>query len=529
MPSKTQNCIIVIGSGIAGLYYSLRTADKHPVILISKTQLTKGNSLMAQGGIAAAIAEEDSFERHIEDTLSAGAGLCHEDVVNQVVHMGPMLIQELENLGVHFTQNQNQRSLHKEGGHSTRRILHVDDMTGAAIHKSLLNRVIEHPNIEVLENHIAIDLITKTQVTKKPVTQNQCLGVYVLDIYASQVKTLKSNQVVLATGGAGKTYLYTSNWSGATGDGIAMAWRAGCRIANLEFMQFHPTCLYHANERNFLISEAIRGEGAQLINHNGDNFTQKYHKLGDLAPRDIVARAIDAELKKSGKECVYLNTTLFSQEFLLKRFPNIYKKCLELGIKIDQEPIPVVPAAHYLCGGILADSHGQTDLKGLFALGETAFTGLHGANRLASNSLLECLAYSYNASQKEVDVSTTTNFDLPAFPQNKHKNEDELSVINHLWDEVRRIMWNYVGIVRTDKRLHRAKSRLKNIIDEAKEYYQNFHIHPDIIELRNITTVADLTVDCALRRKESRGIHFNLDYPNKLNQAEDTILYLNKT
>lgn len=516
--------IVIVGTGIAGLYYALKVASKHSVVMVSKTKLNLGNSLMAQGGIAAAIAKDDSIENHIQDTLTAGAGLCRKEVVEEVVSMGPQLIDELAKVGVPFTTSNQEFSLHREGGHSARRILHVDDATGAAIHNSLLSKAIAHPNIEMLEDHMAIDIIHEQHLNKTPTPKNRCLGIYVLDIKKAEVKSLPAIQVALATGGIGKTYLYTSNWSGATGDGIAMAWRAGCRIANLEFMQFHPTCLYHPNERNFLISEALRGEGGRLINDEGENFTLKYNSLGDLAPRDIVARAIDAELKKSGKECVYLDVTMFSKEYLLKRFPSIFKRCLSLGIEIDKEPIPVVPAAHYLCGGVLANTHGQTDLEGLLALGETAFTGLHGANRLASNSLLECLAYSYNSAKHFSFPAFEWPKELPSYPMKFNKNdEDEMTVINHLWDEVRRIMWNYVGIVRTTKRLQRAQLRLVNLMEEADEYYRNFHIHPDIIELRNIATVADLTVKCALARKESRGIHFNLDYPEKLKVAEDTL------
>lgn len=517
--------IVVIGSGIAGLYYALKVSSRHPVLVLSKTQATTGNSLMAQGGIAAAISKDDSIENHIRDTLVAGAGLCHEEVVKDVIAMGPMLINELAEYGVPFTTNKEHFSLHREGGHSARRILHVDDTTGAAIHQSLLFHVHNHPNIEILENHMAIDLILSRNLTLQPVPNNRCLGVYALDIDTGVVKTISAIKVAIATGGIGKTYLYTSNWSGATGDGIAMAWRAGCRVANLEFMQFHPTCLYHPNERNFLISEALRGEGGKLLNDIGENFTPKYHPLGDLAPRDIVARAIDAELKKSGKECVYLDMTMFKKDFLQERFPNIYKHCHKLGISMESEPIPVVPAAHYLCGGVVANTCGQTDLEGLIALGETAFTGLHGANRLASNSLLECLAYSYKAAQQFQFTNNEFNLELPPYPfKMKSRDEDEMTVINHLWDEVRRIMWNYVGIVRTNKRLLRAQSRLFNLVEEANEYYENFQIHSDIIELRNISTVADLTVKSALARKESRGIHYNLDYPEKLPESQDTYL-----
>jgi L-aspartate oxidase len=525
----TRRCdVLIIGSGLAGLALALKLSPHSKVLILSKSKAPDTNTNMAQGGIAAVMAEEDSFESHIQDTLTAGAGLCKESVVRNFIEQAPDRIDDLISWGVHFDLRKEAGSLDttvsledsvdltREGGHSYRRILHFEDQTGHEVHKSLLNRVHQNSNIEILEDFFAIDLIMNKQINTYDMGPARCEGAYALNKTTGQVDALLGKATVLATGGAGKVYLYTSNWSGATGDGIAMAYRAGARIANLEFMQFHPTCLFHPDARNFLISEALRGEGGELINARGEAFMKKHHPLGSLAPRDIVARSIDAEMKKTGAPCVYLDMTMLDAAFLRKRFPAIYNKCLEYGIDLTKTPIPVVPAAHYLCGGVLTNADGQTDLPGLFALGETACTGLHGANRLASNSLLECLCMAHNASvilKAEMPSLKVSSKDPEEWSYPSESNVDEMIVISHMWEEIRRLMWNYVGIVRSTKRLKRAQSRLKNIMSEVKEYYSNFNIHGDIIELRNIALVAELSVECALRRKESRGIHYSLDYP----------------
>jgi L-aspartate oxidase len=524
---NTRRCdVLIIGSGLAGLALALKMSSQvspgGKVVILSKEKAPDSNTDMAQGGIAAVMATEDSFESHIEDTLTAGAGLCKPEVVENFVNQAPDRIQDLLNWGVHFdvrrgvANEENSIDLTREGGHSFRRILHFEDQTGHEVHRTLLKQVRANPNIELLERHFAIDLIINKQVDTYDMSPTRCVGTYSLNKDSGEVEAFLAKTTILATGGAGKVYLYTSNWSGATGDGIAMAYRAGARIANLEFMQFHPTCLYHPEARNFLISEALRGEGGELINSQGEAFMRKYHTLGSLAPRDIVARSIDGEMKKSGAPCVYLDMTKLDAEFLRKRFPAIHHKCLEYGIDMTKMPIPVVPAAHYLCGGVLTDVDGQTDIPGLFAIGETACTGLHGANRLASNSLLECLCMAHNASEtlkKTWDQLSVPTHDPSDWHYPEESNDDEMIVISHMWEEIRRLMWNYVGIVRSNKRLERAQHRLKNILNEVREYYSHFKIHSDILELRNIAIVADLSVECARRRKESRGIHYNLDYP----------------
>lgn len=490
---------------------------------------------MAQGGVAAVTAKTDSFENHINDTLTAGAGLCHEDVVHEAVSAAPDRIKDFSDWGVQFDLYQSPDSnttetwdLTKEGGHSKRRILHVNDFTGKAMQDVLIKKVREHKNIEVFENHMAIDLITSRKFEPEKVGRNKCYGAYLFNFEKNEVVTALAGWTTLATGGAGKVYLYTSNWGGSTGDGIAMAYRAGARVANLEFMQFHPTCLYHPNARNFLISEAVRGEGGELINGNGKAFMKELHPLGSLAPRDIVARSIDAEIKRTGSESVFIDITHKSKDFLSERFPRIFDKCLSLGIDISKDPIPVVPAAHYLCGGVLTDTKGMTDIENLFAVGETACNGFHGANRLASNSLLDCSVFSNNAAQyclSHKDLAAQTTFTPPAWKFHKNNDSDEMIVITHMWDEIRRLMWNYVGIVRSTKRLQRAQHRLQTLLAEVRDYYWNFQLHPDIIELRNLVIVAHLTVKCALKRKESRGIHYNLNYPKASERfANDTIL-----
>lgn len=532
---NSNHCdVLIIGSGTAGLALALKMSTHGKVIILSKESATGTNSAMAQGGISAVMSEEDSYESHVQDTVVAGAGLCKETVVRDYVEQAPDRIHELVNWGVHFdvrkkgSEETNEIDLTREGGHSYRRILHFEDQTGLEIHRTLLARVHENANITLLENFYAIDLIVNKEVEPTDMDPVHCIGTYALNKKNGEVHTFLAKNTILATGGAGKVYLYTSNWSGATGDGIAMAYRVGARIANLEFMQFHPTCLFHRESRNFLISEALRGEGGELIDAHGVAFMKKYHPLGSLAPRDVVARSIDNEMKKNGSACVFLDMTKLDGEFLKNRFPNIYTKCLEYGIDMRTQPIPVVPAAHYLCGGVLTDMNGRTDIPGLWAIGETACTGLHGANRLASNSLLECLTTAHNCAEQL--KKHWDSFQL--FPQEpkpwthpqESNDSDEMIVINHMWEEIRRLMWNYVGIVRSNKRLERAQHRLKNILAETKEYYSHMRVHSDILELRNIAIVADLSVECALRRHESRGIHYNIDHPELSPAPHDTIV-----
>ncbi|MCB0407802.1 MAG: L-aspartate oxidase [Bdellovibrionales bacterium] len=523
--------IIVIGSGLAGLFFALKAAEHTHILLISKVSLSDTNTSMAQGGVAAAIHETDSSAKHFEDTLIAGAGLCDPTIVKAVTDQAPDRIQDLIKWGVQFdmlTENPSTFSLGREGGHSERRILHISDHTGQSLHRHLLKIAIAHPNIEILENVFATDLILNTHINPKQVGPKRVVGVRLLKKSTQSMEACFAHQIVLATGGAGKAYLYTSNWEGATGDGIAMTHRAGARIANLEFMQFHPTCLYDPKSRNFLISEALRGEGGVLINQNGDDFTKRYHKMGSLAPRDIVARAIDSEMKKSGADHVFLDMTHKSQDFLKERFPVIYQRCLALDIDMSKTPIPVVPAAHYLCGGVITNIFGETDIENLYCLGESACTGLHGANRLASNSLLECLVTAHNCNEhiqknKKIDPLPGTSLEMAFNTQGE--NADELIVVHHMWDEIRRLMWNYVGIVRSNRRLERAAHRLSLIQQEIQDYYSQSSPHTDIEELRNIAIVAELTVKCALMRKESRGIHFNIDYPQPSEEwKKDTII-----
>lgn len=538
--STHRTDVLIIGSGTAGLALALKLAPLGKVVVLAKEKASGSNSSMAQGGISAVMSEEDTFESHIRDTLVAGAGLCKETVVRNYVEQAPDRIHELINWGVHFdlrkkgSEETEEIDLTREGGHSRRRILHFEDQTGLEVHRTLLARVRENSNITLMEQHYAIDLIVNKEIDPNDMNPVQCMGCYALNKETSEVTTFLARNTILATGGAGKVYLYTSNWSGATGDGIAMAYRVGARIANLEFMQFHPTCLFHRDARNFLISEALRGEGGELIDAAGNAFMKKYHPLGSLAPRDIVARSIDSEMKRTGAECVYLDMTKLDAEFLKHRFPHIYSTCMQYGIDMTTQPIPVVPAAHYLCGGVLTDVNGRTDIPGLWAIGETACTGLHGANRLASNSLLECLTTAHNAAEEikaHWSLFQISDKEPKAWEHPTESNDDEMIVITHMWEEIRRLMWNYVGIVRSNKRLERARHRLQVILSEVKEYYSNMQIHSDILELRNIATVADLSVECALRRKESRGIHYSLDYPwakqdetPGAEQPEDTIV-----
>jgi L-aspartate oxidase len=523
---------VVIGSGIAGLSFALKAARHGSVAVITKRKGADTNTAWAQGGVACVTSDEDSFELHVRDTLDAGAGLCDEEVVRTMVSEGPDRIQDLIALGLRFDEREvsghRELDLGKEGGHSKRRVLHVQDVTGKEIENVLLRELARQSHVQLLENHMAVDLITAGKLGFA--TENRCLGVYVLDEQTTEVETVRSDRVVLATGGCGKVYLYTTNPAVATGDGVAIAWRAGAVIANMEFIQFHPTCLFHPEARSFLISEAVRGEGGVLRNERGEDFMKRYDPRGSLAPRDIVARAIDAEMKRSGAKCVFLDITEQSPEFLRERFPNIYETCLRYGIDMSKQPIPVVPAAHYQCGGVKTDLNGATDLPGLYAIGEVACTGLHGANRLASNSLLEGLVTAHRAARTSVKVQplrqTRQEISVPEWQPGNVQDVDELVVIYHNWDEIRRLMWDYVGIVRTDKRLQRASARLRNLQREIHDFYWNFKVSVDLLELRNLSTVAALIVDSALLRKESRGLHYTLDYPKRNDSqfVRDTLL-----
>ncbi|HTY61654.1 MAG TPA: L-aspartate oxidase [Acidobacteriota bacterium] len=520
---------LVIGSGIAGLSFAIQAATRYRVAIVTKRDISESATKFAQGGIASVFSAEDSFDAHVEDTLSAGAGICHEDVVRMVVEEGPRTIRNLIAWGVNFTASGAGYDLTREGGHSARRILHAEDITGREIERALVESVRQHPNVRVYENHIAIDLVTASKLDLNRTYEDSCLGAYVLEISSGAVLSFSARITLLATGGAGKVYLYTSNPDVASGDGVAMAYRAGATIANMEFMQFHPTTLFHPLAKSFLISEAVRGEGAILRRRDGTAFMEKYHALKELAPRDIVARAIDNEMKTSGDDSVFLDITHEPADFVRGRFPNIYQTCLEFGLDMTKEWLPVVPAAHYLCGGVAVNADGATDIAGLYAIGETAFTGLHGANRLASNSLLEAAVYAGRAYRHAAEAFTSIRQNWNAIPEwdpGNATNSDEMVVVSQNWDEIRRIMWNYVGIVRSDKRLERAMRRIRLIQDEIEEYYWNFIINSDLIELRNITTVAELIVSCARQRKESRGLHYTIDYPERddVNWKKDTLI-----
>lgn len=511
---------VVLGSGVAGLSYALKAAPRGRVAIITKKDRAESNTNYAQGGIAAVTSKEDSFELHVRDTLEAGAGLCKESAVRTIVQEGPERIAELIELGMHFTEREIPRShgareldLGKEGGHSKRRILHAKDITGREVERALLAAVAEQPNIEVFENHMAIDLITSHKLGLAG--PNRCLGVYVLDHAGRKVETFAAPVITLATGGCGKVYLYTTNPDIATGDGVAMAYRAGATVSNMEFIQFHPTCLYHPKAKSFLISEAVRGEGGILKSIDGVEFMEGQHPLKSLAPRDIVARAIDSEMKKTGADYVLLDITHRPAPFIIDRFPNIYQTCLGYGIDITKEPIPVVPAAHYQCGGVAITVDGETDIAGLYAIGEVSCTGLHGANRLASNSLLEALVCAHRAALKSASqAAPSADVRLPDWHSGNAHDPDEMVVVSHNWDEIRRAMWDYVGIVRTNKRLERALKRIVNLQEEIQEYYWDFFVTRDLLELRNIATVAEIIISSSLRRPESRGLNYNLDYPN---------------
>ncbi len=509
--------VLIIGSGGAGLSLALKLADQLNVAVLSKFSLTDGSTFHAQGGISAVFSKTDSLESHVEDTLNAGAGLCDPEIVSLTVAKGRESIEWLRKQGVNFTEKESSdgsRKLHlnREGGHSHRRIVHTDDATGKAVSYSLIERAQQHPNIALMENHNAIELITARKLGEK---NQQIRGAYVLDTISGKIKSFSAKCVVLASGGASKVYLYTTNPHSSSGDGIALAWRAGCRVANMEFMQFHPTCLYHPVARSYLISEAVRGEGAKLVLPDGSTFMHRYDERGELAPRDIVARAIDNEIKTHGIECVYLDISHKPKDFILKHFPTIYQQCLSLDIDISKQPIPVVPAAHYTCGGILTDKDARTDIPGLYAIGEAACTGLHGANRMASNSLLECLVFAEQASHHILSVidKLPDTITLPKWDESQVSDSDEEVVISHNWDELRRFMWDYVGIVRTRKRLNRAMNRLQLLKEEIAEYYGQFRVTSDLLELRSLVTVAELIIRSAQLRKESRGLHYIKDYP----------------
>jgi L-aspartate oxidase len=522
--------VLIIGSGGAGLTLALKLAENAKIAVLSKFALTEGSTYYAQGGISAVLDKHDSIDSHIQDTLIAGAGLCDPEIVRLTVSQGRQSIEWLRDQGVHFTQEKDKQGhthlhLNREGGHSHRRIAHSADATGKAVSTTLIEQAKQHQNITLLEYHNAVELISAHKLGLK---NQRILGAYVLNSRTDQIETIAAKCTVLATGGASKVYLYSTNPHISTGDGIALAWRSGCRISNMEFMQFHPTCLYHPNARSFLISEAVRGEGGRLVLPDGSPFMQKYDERMELAPRDIVARAIDHEIKKRGLDCVYLDITHKSKDFLQQHFPTIYKTCLDFDIDISQDPIPVVPAAHYTCGGVITDSFARTDIANLYAIGEVACTGLHGANRMASNSLLECLVFADRASQdiNRILPDLPPPPPLPEWDESQVTDSDEEVVIAHNWDELRRFMWDYVGIVRTNKRLDRAMNRLKLLKDEIAEYYGQFRISSDLLELRSLVTVAELIIRCAKQRKESRGLHFIKDYPEPDNSQppQNTIL-----
>jgi L-aspartate oxidase len=516
--------VLILGSGLAALTAALFLADRRQVALVTKRGLADGASSWAQGGIAAVLGEDDTVEDHVRDTLAAGAGLCDENVTRYVAARGPEMVEWLLKLGVPFNGDPERPSLlhlTREGGHSKRRVAHVADATGGAVQTTLIGRVRAHPNITIFERHIGIDLITGRKLGGRA---DHCHGAYALDLRRNRVETFSAGQTVLATGGAGKVYLYTTNPDTATGDGIAMAWRAGCRVANLEFIQFHPTCLYHAHAKSFLVTEAMRGEGGLLKLADGTRFMPEHDDRAELAPRDIVARAIDFEMKKRGEDCVYLDISHKSAAFIEAHFPNVRKRCAELGIDITRQPIPVVPAAHYTCGGVMTGLEARTDLEHLYAVGEVAWTGLHGANRLASNSLLECLVFGRAAAEAILEAEPAAGHALPEWDESRVTDADEEIVISHNWDELRRFMWDYVGIVRTSKRLQRAAHRIRLLSEEIEEFYKNFRVTNDLIELRNLVLTADLIVRCAQQRHESRGLHFSRDYPGTLPDAANTVL-----
>lgn len=529
--------ILIIGSGAAGLTLALRSADFAKVTVLSKGSLQEGATFYAQGGIAAVLDDSDSVDSHVEDTLTAGVGLCHRSVVEHVVAHSAEAVGWLVEQGVPFTNKQGNSgigdkpdaaslsSLHltQEGGHSHRRIIHATDATGKAVFETLRGRAERHPNIELLEGCTAVDLVTQPS---QQGSGRACVGVYVLNQESRKVEAIRARFVALATGGASKAYLYTTNPDGASGDGIAMAWRAGCRVANMEFNQFHPTCLYHPHAKSFLITEALRGEGAYLELPDGERFMARFDARKELAPRDIVARAIDHEMKRLGCDCVFLNISHKPAEFIRQHFPTIYERCLHFGIDITRDRIPVVPAAHYTCGGVMVNEHGETDIENLYAIGETSFSGLHGANRMASNSLLECFVVAFGAAEsiRGKQAQTALVDEIADWDESRVTDSDDEVLVSHDWDEIRRFMWDFVGIVRSSKRLQRAHSRIQLIREEVRDYYIKHKVTNDNLELRNLALVSELIIRCALERKESRGLHFTLDYPDTADEARDTIL-----
>ena len=523
-----QYDVLIVGSGAAGMTLALKLGKQYRIAMLCKDDPTEGSTYYAQGGVAAVIDEYDSVQSHIEDTLGAGGGLCHRDVVEFTVQRSAQTVNWLVELGVNFdtrTTGDGNTEFHltMEGGHSHRRVIHAADATGREIAETLGSHLDTLDNVTIFPRYVAVDLITRDKIG---LPGKDCVGAYALNLESQQVELFRARYVVLATGGASKVYLYTSNPDTASGDGIAMAWRAGCRVANLEFNQFHPTCLYHPEAKSFLITEALRGEGAKLVLPNGHRFMPDFDERAELAPRDIVARAIDHEMKRLGCDCVYLDIRHKGNEFIMSHFPTIHARCLELGIDITKELIPIVPAAHYTCGGIMTDTHGMTDLPHLYAIGESSFTGLHGANRMASNSLLECMVFATAAAEhiNSHPESVEPNLEIPFWDETQVTNSDEDVIISHNWEELRRFMWDYVGIVRTDKRLQRARRRVQLLQQEVTEYYSNYRISSDLLELRNLIQVADLMIQCAIRRKESRGLHYTLDYPEQAEQANDTVL-----
>lgn len=532
--NREHQCdVLVVGSGAAGLSLALRVAEHAKVIVLSKGPRSEGSTYYAQGGIAAVFDESDSIESHVEDTQIAGAGLCEEDTVQFIAENAKECVQWLIDGGVPFDKDENSTEgqpkyhLTREGGHSHRRILHAADATGMAMQTSLQDNVNNHPNIEIFERHNALDLITEDKVGG---SKDKVIGAYIWNRNQEQVETVRAKFVVLATGGASKVYQYTSNPDVSSGDGIAIAWRAGCRVANLEFNQFHPTCLFHPEARNFLLTEALRGEGAYLRRPDGTRFMKDFDERGELAPRDVVARAIDFEMKRLGADCMYVDISHKPEEFITAHFPMIHTRLMDLGINMTKEPIPIVPAAHYTCGGVMVNKDGQTDLQNLYAIGEVSYTGLHGANRMASNSLLECVVYAWSAAKHIVENIDQSQLcaELPAWDESQVTNSDEEVIIQHNWHELRLFMWDYMGIVRTDKRLERAMRRIQMLQQETHEYYSNFKVSNNLLELRNLLQVAELMVRCAMQRKESRGLHYTLDYPELAEDSGPTVLTPNK-
>ncbi|MFX0101360.1 MAG: L-aspartate oxidase [Candidatus Hodarchaeota archaeon] len=518
---KKKTDFLIVGTGISGLFLARKISRFGSVLLITKKLKTDSNSTNAQGGIAVVLSDEDSIEKHIQDTLNAGDGLCDVDVTRKIIENGPRCVRELIDFDIPFSKNADGSfNLGKEGGHTTRRVIHAGDFTGNTVQNSLLELIEkECPDIELMEKVIGINLAMKN---------GKCIGLYTYNTESDEILSIEARYTILATGGAGKVYMFTSNPDVATGDGIAMAYRAGADIMNMEFFQFHPTCLYHPYAKSFLISEALRGEGAVLLNpQDGERFMYNYNEAGELAPRDIVSRAIDQEMKENGIDCVYLDISFKSSDFIKKRFPNIYARCLSYGIDITKEPIPVVPAAHYCCGGVRANIDGTTNIKGLLVIGETSCTGFHGANRLASNSLLECIVMGAGTAkylEKQMGSNPHVHETFEAWDPGEATRSKEAVVVKHNWDEIRSVMWNYVGIVRTVSNLNRAMKRLSYIQEEIKDYYWKYFLTSDLIELRNLATVAELIVKSAIMRKESRGTHYNLDYPGKMENPTNTIL-----